>query len=124
MFWNLFGETEDYQKFVKKAIKEHLYEILGEEREIEVEKIYKKMIHRENLYLAHMLRIEAILEQLEEKGIIELEGRKVKENEMTLLDCEGWRTVPVREFYRRREKEEEIKEILRVFTQSALEELV
>ena len=120
--WDLFGQSADYEEFAKKAIEEHILEILDEGKEASLAELFNRMIHSEHQYFIYKKRIEAILEQLDENASISLSQDKVELNHMTIIDHDGGlQTIAVIELHKKREKEERIKELFRIHGKSALE---
>jgi len=115
-------ELEDeYLTFIKESIKEHVFQLLDENNgKISLMKLFEKMIHINNHYLAQKLRIDAVLQELELQGIIEIKNREIRRLSMGVFDETGFKEEYVKNFYEKREKDEEIKEIIRVLSQTIL----
>ena len=117
-------ELEDeYLTFIKESIKEHIFQLLDENNgKISLMKLFKKMIHINNHYLAQKLRIDAALHELELQGIIEIKNKQIRRLSMGVFDETGFKEEYVKNFYEKRKKDEEIRRMIRALTQTMLSE--
>ncbi|UJG40808.1 MAG: hypothetical protein K9W45_13345 [Candidatus Heimdallarchaeum aukensis] len=117
-------ELEDeYLTFIKESIKEHIFQLLDENNgKISLMKLFEKMIHINNHYLAQKLRIDAALHELELQGIIEIKNKQIRRLSMGVFDETGFKEEYVKNFYEKRKKDEEIRRMIRALSQTILSE--
>lgn len=114
---NVWSGREELSEIEKRAIEEHIEQILKEKNEISFADIFKELWHGYYL-MNHYMRIQLIVEKLDEECKLNISSdNQISITNMTILNEKGLKEIPVWDYYKKIADIKHKLEIIRIYAE-------
>jgi len=114
---NVWSGKEELSEIEKRAIEEHIEQILKEKNEISFADIFKKLWNGYHL-MNHYIRIQLMVEKLDEECKLTISSdNQISITNMTILNEKGLKEIPVWDYYKKIADIKNKLEIMRIYAE-------